>query len=63
MAWAFLLLLALLIVGVVVIIAAATHSGGRRYDGHAPHQGKVMRFTGTSSKVVDEDGKQRRTNV
>jgi hypothetical protein len=57
----FLLLVA--VVAVITFVLLAARSSGQPYEGQAPHQGKVVRFTGTSSQVIEEDGKQRRTGV
>jgi len=52
-------------VGIVVILvySGLRGSSGPRYQGAAPHKGKVMRFTGMSSEVKEDDGKQSRTEV
>jgi len=50
---------------VVVVLVASALKGerGPTYQGQAPHKGPVMRFTGTSSQVKDDSGKQHTTQV
>jgi hypothetical protein len=60
-----LMLAALVISGPILyfIFKAAARVSGPRYQGEAPHQGPVMRFTGTSSEVKEDSGKQTTTRM
>jgi hypothetical protein len=62
-----LLVLAVLVVlgPVIYFLFRAVTKGtpGPRYQGEAPHQGPVMRFTGTSSEVKQDSGKQTTNRV
>jgi hypothetical protein len=51
------------IAAVALVYAGITGSREPRYQGEAPHKGKVMRFTGTSSEVKDDSGNQHTTQV
>ena len=61
-----LILIALALVAtavVALVVAGMKGARGPRYQGQAPHQGPVMRFTGTSSHVKQDSGKQPDTRV
>lgn len=61
----FLAVTVLAVLAFCALIYGAIHGSPRspRYSGQAPHRGKVMRFTGMSSHVKEDSGKQHDTKV